>query len=218
MRIIVAGLATIVSIACSRGDGGATPDATRGDSAGANAPPALADSVFPLVGVAVRDTTGGWCAMFPVDFTREPRSGEALAVVFASEGAIAWYGRIVGKANVQCHTEVAQPRWADYRAYHVSITDSSTTATTSGVGLAVVSPALWSRSVDGRTIADLDGDGRSEDLRRCTADEGEHFTIWSTSDEGGRLRRAHEYFDWGVNTEPRCTPAEAGHDIASRAP
>ena len=28
-------------------------------------------------------------------------------------------------------------------------------------------------------LADLDGDGRLEEARRCTADEGEHFTVWS---------------------------------------
>jgi hypothetical protein len=58
--------------------------------------------------------------------------------------------------------------------------------------------------------ADLDGDGILEEVRRCTADEGEHFTVWSARSEGGRVRRWHEYYDWGGLADPTCRPGEDG--------
>ena len=59
--------------------------------------------------------------------------------------------------------------------------------------------------------ADLDGDGAAEELRRCAAGEGEHFTLWRRDRRTGERRRvAHEYFDWGVLVEPSCAAGEDG--------
>ena len=62
--------------------------------------------------------------------------------------------------------------------------------------------------------ADLDRDGRLEEARRCTADEGEHFTLWSQASNGRWVRRIHEYYDWGGQTEPTCRPGEAGEEVS----
>jgi hypothetical protein len=73
--------------------------------------------------------------------------------------------------------------------------------------LIVASDAGWSRGGNGLPRADLDRDGAVEEVRRCTADEGEHFTVWS-----GSTRRWHEYYDWGGFTDPTCRPGENGLD------
>jgi hypothetical protein len=78
------------------------------------------------------------------------------------------------------------------------------------VALAVSGDARWDALDNGVVQADLDGDGILEHARRCAADEGEHFTIWSVRPQGPSERRAHEYFDWGANVDPTCRPGEDG--------
>jgi hypothetical protein len=182
-------MAVALIAACATGD-----DATARDTAAVTldtvAAPTAVAGTFPIVGIA------------------------PVAIVFAGDSAAAWYATLGGSRERQCHAEFGQPRWDGYQAYDLTLADSSGRGHASGVGLAVVSAARWSRDTDGRVVADLDGDRRAEEARRCTAGEGEHFTVWSTAPDGQRTRRAHEYFDWGAFTEPRCAPGEDGRDAA----
>lgn len=114
----------------------------------------------------------------------------------------------------QCPAAFPQLRWAGYVAYHLEQTDS-VAADAGGVptvGLVVVSETPWVRGSDGVLRSDVDGDGKLEEVRRCAAGEGEHFTLWTVEPEGGRVRRWHEYYDWGGMTDPTCGPGEDGRE------
>ena len=200
---------------CSR-EREATPlDTTRADSATAvsvdSAAASRPASGFPMVGIAVLDTTSAWCAAFPPDSaSRAPAVGDTVAIVFASsEGPVALRGRIAAARSAPCHAEFAQSRWDGYHAFDLGLTEPRPDGDISSVALAVLGSASWSRQ-DGRVLADIDGDGVSEEARRCTADEGEHFTIWSVAAGATPIRRAHEYYDWGAFTDPTCKPGEDG--------
>jgi len=180
-----------------------------------DAAPAAGATTFPRVGLAVRDSAQAWCATFPSDSSAPAVvAGQKVAIVFGMPtGLPALRGRIVAARKAPCHAEFAQPRWFDYTAYDLALDESlAAGADVNDVALAVASVAGWSRGPDGRTRADLDGDGTPEEARRCAADEGEHFTIWSVARDGARVRRAHEYYDWGALVDPTCKPGENGRD------
>jgi hypothetical protein len=216
MRVAVFGVVAFAIMACSRERDDASRDSTSpraGLSSGATA--GNVATTFPRVGIAVRDTTLTWCAEFPRDSTAAALvAGQRVAIVFAAPtGPAALSARIVAARSAQCHSEFAQPRWFDYTAYDLALNDSLPRGIdVSDVALAVASAARWSRGPDGRPNADLDGDGTPEEARRCAADEGEHFTIWSIARDGAPRRRAHEYYDWGALTDPTCKPGENGLD------
>jgi hypothetical protein len=79
----------------------------------------------------------------------------------------------------------------------------------STVALAVAGDTRWTLE-KGTVQSDLDEDGIPEQVRRCAADEGEHFTIWSVPQQGQAARRAHEYFDWGANVDATCAGGDDG--------
>ena len=78
--------------------------------------------------------------------------------------------------------------------------------TVPSVALIVTGHQRWVRDAGAGVRGDLDGDGRAEEARRCTADEGEHFTVWGLRPDGTPERRGHEYYDWGGFTDPTCRP------------
>lgn len=169
---------------------------------------------FPRTGVAVRDSAGGWCAEFVIDSSATPvRNGDRVMIAFPGVSAVASLAaRIAGPHSGQCHAEFAQPRWIDYSAYGLELTGARPAegAAIPDVALVVASEAPWVRDTDGVLRADLDGDGVLEEARRCLADEGEHLTIWSPIPRNARVRRWHEYYDWGAFTNANCKPGEAG--------
>ena len=166
---------------------------------------------FPLIGVAVRDPARRWCVALPPDSVAL-RAGERVALVFATqETSATWHARLGAARTAQCHSAFPQPRWDGYRFHDLALTDTSAGAgDASGIALAVLSAAEWNQLGDRRLVADLDGDGSQEEARRCAADEGEHFTIWSFAPDGTPRRRAHEYYDWGALVERTCKPGEDG--------
>jgi hypothetical protein len=136
-------------------------------------------------------------------------------IVFAGPAPVpSRRARVAGPHPGQCPAAFPQPRWNDYGAYRLELIGSfpADSTDTPIVGLVVASEAPWARSADGVMRADLDGDGMPEEARRCTADEGEHFTVWSAQPTAGRVRRWHEYYDWGGLTDPTCRPGEDGGD------
>lgn len=165
---------------------------------------------FPAVGVAVMDTAGRWCAMFPgsVPLMR-PR--DPVTIVFAEPGpAAAWHAEAERLRDAECPAAFAQSRWMDYRAYDLKLVDSLTSGVDVPLAtLAVASVAHWIRGTDGRVRADLDADGVPEEANVCRAHEGHHFTLWSDSGSK-RRRRAHEYYDLGALVDPTCTAGESG--------
>ena len=170
--------------------------------------------VLPRTGLAVADSNRVWCAEFVADSSASDLvPGLPVTIVFVNTATVpARRARVRGPRPGECPAAFPQPRWFDYVAYDLELPDTlpADTAEASGVGLVVASEAPWIRSADGVVRADLDGDGIPEEARRCTADEGEHFTLWSPRPAGGRVRRWHEYFDWGGLTEATCKPGEDG--------
>lgn len=83
------------------------------------------------------------------------------------------------------------------------------------IALAVASAVRWERDQAGVVHADLDNDGAREEARRCLKGEGEHLTIWSPGPGGARVRRWHEYFDWGAFVDPTCQPGEDSEGASS---
>ena len=168
---------------------------------------------FPAVGVAVPDSAL-WCAEFPDSGASAALApGQRVTIVFVKPTKFAsWGAHVRQRRSLPCPTAFGQPRWDGYASYDLALIgslrldgDRMPTAT-----LVVASAATWVRGADDLVRADLDGDGIQEEARRCTADEGEHFTIWSVFGATRRVRRAHEYFDWGAFTNPTCRPGEAG--------
>jgi len=173
---------------------------------------------LPRIGLAVSDSARQWCAEFVADSTApalEP--GQRATIVFAGPGPVTALAVRVGtRREGECPAAFPQPRWIDYVAYRVALLDSVLPATDlPPVALIVAGDAVWARGADGVARADLDGDGEPEAVRRCTADEGEHLTLWSMGRDGVWIRRWHEYYDWGGLTDPTCRPGEDGRDASS---
>ena len=205
-------LATVALVAaCARAESHRPDSVAAGTSTSALAE--AAHQTFPLVGVAVRDTAMRWCVALPPD-SAPLQEGGPVALVFATrETSTTWLARLGPARERRCHTEFAQPRWEGYRFHDLTVRDTSAgPAQPWGIAMAVLSAAEWGQLGDGRVIADLDGDGAHEEALLCSADEGHHFTIWSVGTDGTRVRRAHEYFDWGAGVERTCKPGEDGRD------
>lgn len=181
-------------------------------SCGAKAPPPVAGEL-PRIGLAVRDTSGAWCAEFRADSgLRGLTPGEQATVVFGGPGARLAVPAVIGAVQPSpCGTAFAQPRWIDYAAYQLSVPAATEPDTlTPMVALIVAGAPPWAAGPGGLPRADLDGDAIPEEVRRCAADEGEHFTVWSVGSNGAAVRRWHEYFDWGAFTDPTCRTGENG--------
>jgi hypothetical protein len=169
---------------------------------------------LPRVGMAVADTLRAWCAEFRADSAASPlEPGQGVTIVFPGDAPIASLPARLGAPRPgECWAAFPQPRWIDYTAYHVDLLDSTPAgAQLPIVALIVTSAQSWQRDSAG-AVADLDGDGSPEQVRRCTADEGEHFTLWSREADGRWTRRWHEYYDWGGFTDPTCRLGEDGRD------
>lgn len=181
-----------------------------------------ATPLIPAIGLAVRDSASAWCAAFPTDSAAPARAsglavGESVAVVFAdTDNSPPLHATIARQRSAPCSAAFPQLRWESYTAYDLALIEplhQHASADAPGIELAVASSVSWERGPDGRLRADLDGDGEPEEVRKCAADQGQHFTVWSQMARGGRWRRvAHEYYDWGVEVEPNCHPGEDGRD------
>jgi hypothetical protein len=213
VRPSLVGVAALVFVSCR-------PQADAPPRSGSQSPtpPVTAADSLPLTGLAVSDSLRAWCAEFVADSAAPaPRLGRQVAIVFAAPATVpALRARLGQPRPGECPAEFPQPRWIDYSAYSLQLIDSLPDSTNlPSVALVVASEAAWSRGADGVVRADLDGDGQPEEARRCTADEGEHFTLWSPRLGGGRVRRWHEYYDWGGFTDPTCKPGEDGGEPSS---
>ena len=134
-------------------------------------------------------------------------------IVFGKpDGVVSVRARVGARRGGECPAAFPQPRWADYVAFNVELVDSipSRGAPAPIVGLIVLGNAQWSFGPNGHARADVDRDDAPDEMRRCAADEGEHFTIWGVDGAGARTRRWHEYFDWGGIVDPTCGPGENG--------
>lgn len=185
--------------------------------------PATITGSFPAVGVAVADSASEWCAAFPDSLGSTALApGQRVTIIFVRPARVpAWGAQVRRRRASPCPTAFGQPRWEGYAAYDLALIDSlrQDAGDTPGATLAVAGGAKWARGADGVVRVDLDGDGVLEEARVCTADEGEHFTLWSmVSATERRRRRAHEYFDWGAMTDPTCGPGERGEDEQTRSP
>jgi hypothetical protein len=155
-----------------------------------------------------------WCAEFIS--TAVPDSTQvshAATIVFGKPGGVVSIrARVGARRDGECSTAFPQPRWADYLAFNVQLVDSFPASVDPApiVGLIVLGEARWSMGANGHARADLDRDSAPDELRRCAADEGEHFTVWTLDGTGGWTRRWHEYFDWGGLVDANCGPGENG--------
>ena len=210
MRLSLAAVATLMLAGCRPGADAAPRSGGSRDG-----------GPLPPTGLAVSDSVGAWCAEFVADST-EPavKPGRYVTIVFAGTAAVPSGGARVGALHPgECPAAFPQPRWIEYVAYRLELIDSLPPNGLPSVALVVASEAPWTRGADGVVRADVDGDGQPEEVRRCTADEGEHFTVWSFPPGGGRVRRWHEYYDWGGLTDPTCQPGEgSGQPSATQVP
>lgn len=149
----------------------------------------------PLVfGIAVSDTAGGWCAEFKTG-SGSLSPGAEMVIVFSSDsGMTSVRARLDSLRRGQCGTAFPQPRWDSYSAVSISVLSSRLAS--SSVGIAVIGDFLRMRGLQ---------------FRRCAADEGEHFTVWSGDPP---VRQWHEYFDWGAIVDRTCKAGEDGRDDA----
>jgi hypothetical protein len=164
------------------------------------------------IGLAVRDSVGGWCAEFSNDSQPMPAERDAATLVFAGDTShISARVRIRARRTADCMTAFPQPRWISYAAYDVDLVDAgSPQDSLPYLALIIGRDTRWTRVARGILRGDIDGDGTVEEVRRCAADEGEHFTVWGLPRNGAPVRRRHEYFDWGAIVDPTCQPGEDG--------
>jgi len=164
------------------------------------------------IGLAVRDSVGGWCAEFDTDSGTVPADGTPASLVFV--GDTTWLSarvRIRGRRTRDCTTAFPQPRWSSYAAFDLELADAkSRQDSLPYLALIVGGDTRWLRGSSGNVYGDIDGDRVAEEIRRCAAGEGEHFTVWSTARKGTPVLRWHEYFDWGAIVDPTCRPGEDG--------
>jgi hypothetical protein len=219
MRHLVGPAALLVLLGCER-----SSDRAPGSPADASVTSGAASRVasvgaMPAVGVAVPDSGTIWCVAFPPASPAYGPGARVTLVLADAREVPAWRAAVVRRRTVACPTAFGQPRWADYVTYDLALVDSfrPDDQRIPLATLAVASDARWVRGADGRARADLDGDGRAEEARVCSADEGQHFTIWSVDATGRRYRRAHEYFDWGALVEPTCAPEESAESAETGA-
>lgn len=180
------------------------------------APTLGAQESLPPIGLAVEDTARTWCGEFAGDSMAGALApGRRVTLVFADTAVVpSVAARIRGRRSAQCEAAFPQPRWDGYVAYDLELIESTgTTAAFPPVALVVAHEVTWTRSPDGVVRADLDGDGRLEELRRCLAGEGEHLTVWSERAGAPAARRWHEYYDWGAFVDVTCGPGEDGGHI-----
>jgi hypothetical protein len=213
VRFSPAGLVALVLVSCR-------PQADAPLSSGGSQKPASAAAAdsLPLIGLAVSDSLRAWCGEFVADSAAPaPRPGRRVAIVFAGPATVPALRARLGQPRLgECPAGFPQPRWIDYAAYSLELIDSLPDLTNlPSVALVVAGEAIWSRGADGVVRADVDGDGQPEEVGRCTADEGEHLTLWSPRPGGGRVRRWHEYYDWGGFTDPTCRPGEDGGELST---
>jgi hypothetical protein len=163
---------------------------------------------LPPVGIAVRDTAGGWCASIAAGGLAQ---GASVTLVFADPTApeVARGARITRRRDRPCPAEFAQGSLEALPAYDVA-PDQLDGEGAPWVALIVASDAPWGRGPRGEARADLDGDGALEEARVCAADEGEHFTVWTLDPAAAPRRRWHGYYDWGAMVDPTCRPGEDG--------
>ena len=156
-------------------------------------------TVPPRFGLAVSDTAGAWCAEFKNDSTRAPiEAGQQVTIVFSdSSSTRTLEARVRAPRSTECWAAFPQPRWIDYTAYDLDLVRPAPPGgQTPTVGLIAAGAGLGSLQA-----------------RRCTADEGEHFTVWEPDRGGAQPRRVwHEYYDWGAFTDPTCRQGEKGVD------
>lgn len=133
------------------------------------------------------DTAGAWCVEFKNDSTRPSIPyGEQVTIVFPDSAApLTLQASVRERRGAECWAAFPQPRWFDYTAYDLQLERPLP----DGAHVPTV----------GLIVDRLDG----LEVKRCAADEGEHFTVW----DGGR-RVWHEYYDWGAFTDPTCRPEE----------
>jgi hypothetical protein len=167
------------------------------------------------IGLAVSETVGSWCAEFAADSGVLPAEGAIASLVFAGDTSFtSAIVRIRARRISDCPTAFPQPRWTSYSAFDVELADTETRRDSLPyLALIVTGNTRWSRGDRGVIRGDIDRDGTPEEIRRCAADEGSHFTVWSIPGNGTPIRRWHEYFDWGVLVEPTCKPGDAGRDV-----
>jgi hypothetical protein len=163
----------------------------------------------PVFGIAVRDSAGAWCAEFPRG-SDSLAAGTRVALLLANASPdTALEGRLARPHGGSCETAFPQPRWSDYIAFDLADV-APATRDLPMVAFAAMGGGVWTPGPTGRLRIDIDRDGIPEELVKCAADEGEHFTLWSVSRDAPRVRRAHEYFDWGAIVDRTCLPGEDG--------
>jgi hypothetical protein len=168
----------------------------------------------PPIGIGVRDSVGAWCAEFTNDSMPMPMEGASATLVFVGDSSnLTALVRIRARRTSDCSTAFAQPRWTSYTAFDVELAEpGSDRDSLPHLALIVGGSTRLARGDRGIVRGDIDGDGTPEEITRCAADEGEHFTVWSVPRSGPRIRRWHEYFDWGAIVDPTCKPGEDGRE------
>jgi hypothetical protein len=212
-RLLWLAPASVFTLACGESE----PRPPRAKSAASAPSPAVpvapglrADSLteqpFPPLGLALADSLGNWCAAFEVD-SLVP--GTQVTLIFMDpESDINASAQVVRHRDEPCSAAVPQFSLEQLAAYDLDLGQGTFAGDRRpAVLLAVAAAATWRRGSDGIMRADLNGDGSAEEARMCRADEGQHFTVWSS--EGGAKRlRWHGYFDWGALVDETCQPGE----------
>lgn len=76
------------------------------------------------------------------------------------------------------------------------------------LGVALINPTNKIQVLKGAARIDLNNDGKGEFFRKCTSNEGLHFTVWSGKPLRGE-RLWHSYYYLGYDVEPSCQDKDA---------
>jgi len=124
------------------------------------------------------------------------KRGDTIQVVLPNRPQTALTTSIERRENKSCSSAI--DIFENSSFYRLRISDAPPAF--NGFGVVGAARIRTSRGV---ASADLNGDGKADHFRSCTATEGEHLTIWTGRPLVGK-RIWHAYYYLGYDTIPTC--------------
>lgn len=151
------------------------------------------------VGMAEINVAAYGCLTIPNNTLQE---GESITLITVGDPQKIINTTIRKKLTTSCSKNAEQPPNATFYSFRAG-------KELMAPSFAIVRFNGNTRVVNDTVRVDLNGDGLSESFRSCAGNEGLHLTIWAG--EPLKTRRLwHEYFSFGYDTEPTCTPKDYG--------
>ena len=158
------------------------------------------------IGAAEMASATEMCLVIPNDTLAE---GDKVAAIFADDPkSQSIINAVVEKKLDKCgrknHDVLSEVFYYSLKVVDGSYDFESEYQELNPVAIAFVGNSQPANLKNGVASADLNGDGKSEQFRACTSNEGVHLTVWSGQPLKSK-RQWHWYIDLSFDTVPSCT-------------